>query len=255
MNERPIFSKHPSFLARLRHHWKKLAGLMLLGVLILLMGAVQVARSRSFQFFGEIVARVETDKKWVALSFDDGPTTAATEQVLAMLADAGVKASFFVTGKELRQRPELGKRIVDAGHELGNHSYNHQRMLLMSYGEVAWEVARTQELIREAGQQEPIYFRPPYGKKWVNLPLYLSVSDITTVTWDVAPDSDRAISQDSQRIVDETLASVRPGSIILLHVMYPSRQASLAAVPGIIQGLRAKGYEIVTVGKLLQLRA
>src|SRR5687768_6838143 len=81
----------------------------------------QISRSRTFQLFGVLIPRVETSKKVVALTFDDGPTPPATDQILAILAEKNIKATFFVTGAELEQNLEQGKKIVNAGHELGNH--------------------------------------------------------------------------------------------------------------------------------------
>ena len=83
----------------------------------------QVGDSRTFQFFGEIIPRVDTPKKVVALTFDDGPTSCCTEKILGILGNTNVKATFFVTGRELEQNLAEGQKIVAAGHELGNHSY------------------------------------------------------------------------------------------------------------------------------------
>src|SRR5690242_2349801 len=105
--------------------------LILSACLLLILIAVgwKVSGSRTFQFFGEIVPRVETSQRVVALTFDDGPTPAATTEVLATLRRYGVRATFFVIGAELAEYPDAGDQIVQNGHELGNHSYKHQRMV------------------------------------------------------------------------------------------------------------------------------
>jgi peptidoglycan/xylan/chitin deacetylase (PgdA/CDA1 family) len=95
----------------------------------------------------------------------------------------------------------------------------------------------------------PITFRPPYGKKLWTLPKYLSDHDRTTVTWDVEPDAAPDASAD--QIVTQTVNAVRPGSIILLHVMYEGRGASRAAIPRIVSELSADGYRFVTVSDLI----
>jgi chitin deacetylase len=210
-----------------------------------------VSRSTTFQFFGEIVPRVETTRKAVALTFDDGPTPGATAQILAVLEEQHVRATFFVTGAELEKNMAEGRRLVDAGHELGNHSYSHVRMILVSPSFVRREVERTDELIREAGQRGEILFRPPYGKKLFALPYFLSRTGRKTVTWDVEPDSYPEVAADSDKIVAHVLERARPGSIILLHVMYPSRAESLKAVPKVVEALRAQGYSFETVSELL----
>ena len=211
----------------------------------------QLSKSRTFQFFGRIVPRVETSQRLVALTFDDGPTRKQTAEVLRLLGERGVRATFFVTGGELEQNMEAGRDIVAAGHELGNHSYSHERMLLVTPSYVRREVERTDELIRAAGHTGEIHFRPPYGKKLLALPLYLSRHDRKTITWDVEPDSELAPDADAAAVARHVVGRTRPGSIILLHVMYPSRAQTLKAVPPIIEGLEREGFRFVTVSELV----
>lgn len=228
---------------------------LLIGILALLLtgSAVlfQVSKSRSFQFFGQIVSRVNTSEKIVALTFDDGPTASATDEILRVLEEKNVKATFFVIGTELEQNMAEGRKIVAAGHELGNHSYSHKRMILVSPSFVQQEIETTDRLIRETGYSGEINFRPPYGKKLFALPYYLSKTGRKTIMWDVEPDSSPKIAADAANIIEETGSHVRPGSIILLHVMYPNRQQSLKSVGGIIESLRQEGFRFVTISKLL----
>jgi peptidoglycan/xylan/chitin deacetylase (PgdA/CDA1 family) len=211
----------------------------------------QASRSRTFQFFGRLTARAETSEKVVALTFDDGPTPELTGRVLSVLEEAQVRATFFVTGAELERNMEEGRRIVAAGHELGNHSYSHERMVLVTPSFVEREVERTDELIREAGHRGEIFFRPPYGRKLFALPYYLSKTGRQSVTWDVEPESYPEVAADPDKIAEHVLSRTRPGSIIILHVMYRSRAASLEALRKIIDGLRAQGYSFKTVSELL----
>ena len=214
-------------------------------------GAWEISSSRTFQLFGESVSRVETMDSVVALTFDDGPTAAVTDTLLAMLRAEDVRATFFFTGAEMTEHPELAPRYLAAGHELGNHTYSHRRMLLRSPAFIRREIEDTDSLIRAAGQRGPVLFRPPYGKKLVGLPWYLSRTGRTSVMWDVEPDSDPEVVASADRIVAHVERSVRPGSIVLLHVMYPSRREVLASVPGIIDALRGRGYGFVTVSELI----
>jgi peptidoglycan/xylan/chitin deacetylase (PgdA/CDA1 family) len=230
-----------------------LGGAVLL--VLLAVGAWQFARARTMQAFGELVARVDTDQPWVALTFDDGPTPKALAELLPLLREHEVAATFFVTGAELARRPELGAALVADGHELGNHSYSHPRMLLRSQAFIADEIERTDALIHAAGQVGPVHFRPPYGLKLLGLPYYLQRTGRTTVLWDLEPDSDPALADDPDAIVAHVVAHARPGSIVLLHVMYPGRKASLAAVPGVLEGLKARGFRFVTVSTLMRAAA
>ncbi|MCM6772162.1 polysaccharide deacetylase family protein [Nocardia sp. CDC159] len=221
------------------------------GTLVVLMivcaGLYMLVNSRGFQLAGRLVSRVDMDEKLVALTIDDGPTE-RTPQILAALAAQQVPATFYLVGRELDTQPQYGAAIAGAGHELGNHGYTHRRMVLVSTATVREEVERTDAAIARTGYTGPVTFRPPYGKKLYALPSYLSEHGRITVMWDVEPDARGGASAD--RIVADTLADVRPGSIILLHAMYQSE--SLAAIPRIVSELRGRGYQFVTVSHLMQ---
>lgn len=211
-----------------------------------------LSKSETYQVFGEIIPRVQTEEKIVALTFDDGPTQAALDELLPKLQERGVKATFFLTGAELQRRPDLGRKLVDAGHELGNHSYSHKRMAFKTVGFINEELRKTDEQIRASGYIGTIHFRPPYGTKLFVLPYVLENQQRKTIMWDIEPDSYKDVAASSARIVNHVIPRVKPGSIIILHVMYPSRSTSRAAVPSIIDELHAKGYRFVTVSELLK---
>ena len=211
----------------------------------------QISKSRTFQFFGEIIPRVETKSKYVALTFDDGPVPGATEEILDILGKSGVRATFFLIGAELEQNPEAGRKIAAAGHEIGNHTYSHDRMVFKTPAFIASEIERTDDLIRKTGYRGEINFRAPFCKKLALLPFYLSKHNRKMITWDIEPDSFPEIAGDSNKIIDHVIRSSKPGSIILLHAMYPSRRESLKSIEGIIAGLKQNGYEFKTVSELI----
>ncbi|WP_158169581.1 polysaccharide deacetylase family protein [Mycolicibacterium smegmatis] len=221
---------------------------LVLCVVVVLAGGYWLSNSRTFQVAGTLVHRVPTPEKVVALTLDDGPTD-ATREVLQTLAAARVPATFYLTGRELEAAPDLGAAIAAAGHEIGNHSFSHRRMVLMSSKTVASELERTDAAIRATGYTGPITFRPPYGKKLWSLPRYLAEHDRISVTWDVEPDS--ATEPTADLIVAQTIDQVRPGSIILLHAMYGSRGPTRAALPRIIFELQSAGYRFVRVSELI----
>lgn len=207
-------------------------------------------RSRTFQLFGRIVPRVETRDSVVALTFDDGPTTSRADGMLEYLRANRVTATFYLTGSGVAGHPDVARRLVADGHELGNHTWSHRTMVLRSPAFIRAEVERTDSAIRSAGFRGPITFRPPYSKKLLGLPLFLARTGRVTVTWDVEPESYAAVDGDAERIARHVLERVRPGSIILLHPWYRSREPSRRAVPAIVEGLRARGYQLVTVTEL-----
>ncbi|RRB04295.1 polysaccharide deacetylase family protein [Larkinella rosea] len=213
----------------------------------------KISRSRTFQFFGEIYPRIETGQKVVALTFDDGPTR-KTARILAILHRLNIKATFFVTGQSLAENEAEGKQIVLEGHQLGNHTYMHNRMVFKSFAFVKSEVEKTDSLIRRTGFREEILFRPPNGKKLILLPYYLNQTNRKTIMWDVEPESYAEIAGNSEKITKHVLANTKPGSIILLHVMYDDGEESIKAITEIVAGLKQRNYAFKTVNELLQYR-
>ncbi len=224
-------------------------------VLVVLFCIFQLSKARSFQLFGKIVSRVETSDPVVALTLDDGPTLRYTRDILSLLDEKDVKATFFLTGKEMEEVPALARDIAQRGHQIGNHSYSHSDMTLSSMSTVREEIERTDAAIRAAGYQGEIYFRPPYGKKLVTLPWYLWQAGRTTITWDVEPESYADIAEDANAMTEHVIQNTKNGSIILLHAMYRSREATRQALPAIIDGLRQRGFQFVTVSELMQRQA
>jgi peptidoglycan/xylan/chitin deacetylase (PgdA/CDA1 family) len=224
-------------------------------LVVVLTGAVvlfEVSKSRTFQFFGTLVDRVDTTENLVALTFDDGPDPAGTHAILDTLKSRQVPATFFLIGREMAAHPDLARDIAAAGHELGNHSFSHARMIGVTPSWVADEVEATDALIRAAGYHGEILFRPPNGKKLFGLPHYLTEHHRTTITWDVAPDSDG--TPDAATVESAVLGQVRPGSIVLLHAMYGSREQTRQAIGPVLDGLKQRGYRFVTVSQLLAAR-
>jgi len=217
-----------------------------------LAGLRALSRARTHQLFGTLIAHAPTTERRVALTFDDGPTPERIDTLLSILGARRVHATFFVTGRELAASPDAGRRLVAAGHELGNHTYSHRRMVMVSPAGVRAEIEPTDSLIRAAGHRDAIYFRPPFGHKLFALPWYLARHDRTTITWDVEPDSYPEVAATPEGIVRHVLARVRPGSIILLHPWYASRATSLAAVGPLIDSLHARGYQVGPVRDLVR---
>lgn len=230
-----------------RRVWWIAGGLALFGALF---GAWQVINSRTFQFFGRLVSSVPCTEKYVALTLDDGPTADGTHSLLALLERHAVHATFFLNGRELDQLPEAGRQIALAGHEIGNHSYSHTRMLFASQSFIRDEVERTEARIHRAGQDGMAPFRPPYGKKLFGLPWYLQQTGRTTVMWDVEPESTRGVEQTPEGMARHVLERARPGSIILLHAMRDPAGFKLRALESILAGLHASGYRVVSFAEL-----
>jgi len=213
-------------------------------------GGLRLSDSRTHQVVGDLLRRVETSDSVVALTFDDGPTAIHTDSVLATLAEFDVPATFFMVGQAIERNPEVVARVLEQGHELGNHSYTHRRLVLRLPSTIRWEIQKTDSLIRATGQGGPIFVRPPGGKRLLGLPLYLARHDRPTVLWDLEPDTYNTRAEGMTRYV---LARVKPGSIILLHVEIPARREGRAALRRIIPELQSRGYRFVTLAELTGL--
>lgn len=213
----------------------------------------QVSKAETWQLFGELVYRVETDRPVVALTFDDGPSRKHTAAVVETLDQLDIRASFFLTGHEAARSPELVTLIADAGHEIGNHSFSHDRMVLMPASRVRREIDDTEGVLRSAGYEGPMLFRPPYGAKLFVLPWVLSLRQQASIMWDVDGDDQSEFAGNPQALAQHVVETAEPGSIILMHVMYDSRETSRAALPMIADGLRSRGFEFATISELLEL--
>ena len=208
--------------------------------------------ARTFQLFGGLTHHAPTTNKVVALTLDDGPTPGHTEDTLKVLEEEDVKATFMLMGEHLRKYPELGKKIVDAGHQVGNHSYSHQYMVFRSYAFYQQEVEQTDAEIRKTGYEGEIVFRPPYGKKLFGLPLYLADHHRKTIMWDIEPETAAGLSHGPEGMATFAAEHASPGSIIIYHTMYSGRAASLEALKPTIKKLKEQGYKFITVNELLQ---
>ncbi len=230
---------------------KKILGILLL-IVILGITTYNVMNSRTFQIFGDIIPRVSTEEKVVALTFDDGPTV-ETDEILKVLNESCTKATFFLVGSSMENNLEEAKSIVEAGHELGNHTYSHSMMIFKSPSFIKQEIEKTDNLIRQAGYQGDILYRPPYCKKLIFSTYYLAENNRKTITWNIEPDSYSEVASDAEKIIDNVLENIQPGSIILLHVMYDDEEReSLESIKGLITSLKEQGYTFKTVSELLE---
>jgi len=185
-------------------------------------------------------------KKLVALTFDDGPGEGTTARLLDILKAKGAVATFFELGSSIERRPEVAKRARDEGHEVESHTMYHQNFAELSRGEAAEDFQETRRVFRDVFGEEMRLTRMPYGnstgfsREEVGTPL---------IYWSV--DSRDWESKDAEKVRDMVVSATRDGSIVLMHDIYDS---TIDAVPGIIDGLREKGFEFVTVMELAEER-
>ena len=197
------------------------------------------------------------DGNRVALTFDDGPDPEVTPAVLDALAEHGARATFFTIGRLLDAQPELARRLLVEGHELGNHSWRHSRWQnLLGTDAQAREIEAGARAIaaRTGSQAQPLY-RPPIGLKCPALARAACQQRLTLVAWSLHSHDTR--TADPQRISQRVLERVRPGDIVLMHDGHDlpgrHRPGGARALPAILRGLREKGLDGVTVSELLRL--
>jgi peptidoglycan/xylan/chitin deacetylase (PgdA/CDA1 family) len=185
----------------------------------------------------------------VAMTFDDGPHPKLTPKLLDILKERNIKATFFVIGKCVAEYPDIAKRIVDEGHEIANHSWNHPQLTKLSPSAFDAEISQTTDAIQKATGVRPVTMRPPYGA--INPALTKRLNDeygLCVILWSVDP-QDWKIRK-SEHVSSHIIKNTAPGSIILAHDIHPS---TIDAMPTALDALQSKGYKFVTVSELIAM--
>jgi len=208
------------------------------------------------------IDQIGAAKNKIALSFDDGPDRRWTPKILDILKDKKVPGIFFVIGEEASQAPDILKREYSEGHEIGNHTFTHPKFDQIGRTEVQWQLNLTQRLIESTLGVKSLLFRPPYGidhqpeyaEEVAQLP-YPQELGYIIVGQKIDPDdwrmTDSGKQRPAQEIADDVLRQARNGNIVLLHDGGGDREQTVAALPLIIDELRARGYEFVSVADLV----
>jgi len=168
----------------------------------------------SSEVFAPVVNRAPGESRSVVLTFDDGPAPPFTEQVLDILAEHRISATFFLCGKNVERHPELARRIVSEGHTIGNHTYSHPFLFARSRRFMAGEIDRAQEAIERITGVRPTLFRPPYGVRWFGLMPILRERGLKMVMWSVMGFDWK---YQTQAIIGAIRRRLHPGAVILLH--------------------------------------
>lgn len=207
------------------------------------------------RFYGPTLSEVKTSQKVVALTFDDGPNPPYTGQVLDILREEGVPATFFVIGKNAGKYPDLVRRMIAEGHQVGNHTYNHIDLLKADRATIADEVDRTNKVIRDITGAPAKVVRPPHGFRDAVVLEVMAERGLKVVEWSVS--SRDWTNPGVETIVSRTLDKVKSGAVILLHdgdgvTAGSPRAQTVAAARQIIRELKARGYKFVTVDEILK---
>lgn len=199
-------------------------------------------------FSGEAVpaegaAEIPAGEKYVALTFDDGPRRGTTDRLLDGLKERGASATFFLIGRQIEGNEDLVSRMAAEGHQIGNHTWNHQQLEGAAPAVAAQEVDRTEAALEELLGGGEYWLRPPYGQVTAGTEASFGVP---LVKWSVDPRDWE--SRNTEKVTRAILDFVEPNSIILLHDIYPT---SVDAALKVVDELQKEGYWFVTVEELL----
>lgn len=193
--------------------------------------------------------------KYVALTFDDGPDPVYTPEILDILKEKDVLATFFLIGKNVNST-EIAQRMVEEGHSIGNHTHSHKSLIPLSAKSTYKEIKNAETAIEEATGIRPTLFRPPRGVYSGYARELLKEERYTLVLWDLSAVDWAELAP--KKIVDNVVNKVKPGSIILLHdsgdlITYRggNRHSTVKALPEIIDKLRIQGYEFITIDQMI----
>ena len=198
----------------------------------------------------------ESSKK-NTLTFDDGPSSNATPEILDILNKHNVKATFFVLGEYVELNPAIAKRIHDDGHVIGNHTYNHPDLRFVFNHAIKNQIEKAEKAIVFATGERTLLFRPPYGGYNSRLARIVKELGYFCIEYSVSA-SDGGKKIDSAKITKNVLERTKNGAIILIHdgdryVKNAMREQTIQALPVIIKKLKEKGFVLVTIEELLDL--
>ncbi len=217
-----------------------------------------------FQLTNNCLAGGENEPVWagcaesnqVALTFDDGPDPKITPEILAILQQYDAKATFFCVGINVLKYPELARRIVDEGHEMGNHTFSHPNLAkgVLSFKDVAIQIGNGQRAIFFATRRMPKVFRPPYSATSDAINEVANILGHKVVIWSCSPTDYE--DPTSEEIVERVLSKIKGGSIVVLHDGHENMPFghvnTVRALPAILKGFRERHLAAVTVSELLK---
>lgn len=207
------------------------------------------------EIVGDVIWRVKTNRKVVALTLDDGPDPKYTPQVLKLAREKELKLTFFLVGREIQLHPELARQEVAEGHVIGNHTWDHPVLKLLDEGHDIMEIEKCEKEIEKICGRKTHFFRPPKGL-WDG-DTFLAAAELgyRMILWSVALEHHAA--KTPEEMARRVLKKVRPGMIILAHDGEPchpvNRSKTMKALPLLVDGLLKEGYTFVTVPELLEI--
>jgi peptidoglycan/xylan/chitin deacetylase (PgdA/CDA1 family) len=189
-----------------------------------------------------------SDRRWVSLTFDDGPDPEMTLRILEALRRAQAPGTFFLVGNRAEEAPDLVRRIQGEGHEIGNHTWNH-KPLLGPYGSPHQQLSRTEELLERLAPGSPRIFRPPFGAIGPGGSRALARQGLLPVYWSVVPADWDPLTP--EQVSSRVLSQVHPGAVVVLHGGRTWHAGTAYGLERLVEEIRARDYELVPVSRML----
>jgi peptidoglycan/xylan/chitin deacetylase (PgdA/CDA1 family) len=197
----------------------------------------------------KIICSANTDQKEIAISFDDGPAKNHTTEILRVLKQDNIKATFFCIGNRIAGNESILKQIENDGHIIGNHSYSHHFWFdMFSSGKMLNDLKRMDHELEKVTGKRPKLFRPPYGVTNPNLKKAIINGDYIPVGWSVR--SMDTVLKDEKKLLGNIKRSIKPGAVFLFH---DTSKTTLNVLPEFIKEVKKRGYHIIPLDKLLHL--
>lgn len=204
-----------------------------------------------FENRGEIVWEVPTERKLIAITFDDGPNPKNTPKVLDLLKKYDAKATFFVIGEHVLRYPKLTKRVVKEGHELGNHTFSHPSFHNLSQKKIRKEIEEGKKVIHSVSGENGRLFRPPGGAYNEKIVHAANEEGYRVILWSWDQDTKDWSRPGVNKIANNVIKNASNGDIILFHDNAKGKSQTIEALKKILPKLEAEGYRFVTVSNLI----
>ncbi len=207
------------------------------------------------QLYGRTFVRARGGSRQIALTFDDGPNDPHTLNLLDVLARHQVKATFFMIGRFIRERPDIARRVAEAGHAIGNHTHTHPNLIFCSPAQVGLQLEDCERTLADTVGEHSRLFRPPYGGRLPHVMRIARQRGLETVMWSVSSRDWTLKTTDG--IEQQVATRIRGGDVVLMHDGGNQRIGSyrgrtVEAVEHLIPELKAKGFEFTTVSELMK---
>jgi len=234
------------------------AGVAVAGVAVAAVAAGYQSMAPRGQLYGRTFTGLQPESKRLALTYDDGPNDPHTFRLLEVLAKHSVKATFFLIGRFVKQRPDIARELISAGHMVGNHTFGHPNLIFATAEQTRTELTACEQVLNDAVGEHARLFRPPFGGRRPNTLRIARALGLEPVMWSVTGWDWKG--KPAEYVERKIRQQLRGGDVILLHdgshiAFGADRLQSVIATDHLIARYRSEGYEFLTVPEMMEKRA